>query len=90
MSILLTLEIVSVDPVQNVESSVRSQSKKIVRSDRLGLASFLHHEQLGQNGHRLQVDGERPQDFHKAELVVEQQRQNGAGAKEKFDPEINC
>ena len=68
---ILTLKIVSVDPVENVEPPVRSQGKEIVGGDGLGLTGLLHHEQLRQDGHRLQVDGERPQDFHHAELVVE-------------------
>lgn len=31
--------------------------------DGLGLTSLTDHEELGQDGHRLQVDGERPQDL---------------------------
>lgn len=31
--------------------------------DGLGLAGLADHEQLGQDGHRLQVDGERPQNL---------------------------
>ena len=69
--LILTLKIVSIDPVENVEPSVRSQGKEIVRRDGFGLTSFLHHKQLRQNGHGLQVDGEGPQDFHQAEFVVE-------------------
>ena len=56
----LTLEIVSVDPVENVKPSVRSQGKEIVRSDGFGLTGLLHHKQLRQNGNGLQVNGEGP------------------------------
>ena len=70
----LTFEVVSVDPVEDVESAVDSQSEEIVRGDGLGFASLLDHEELRQDGHRLQVDGEGPEDLHQGELVVEQQR----------------
>ena len=67
---LLTFNIVSVDPVENIESSVRAEGKEVVGRDGLGLASLLDHEQLGKDGHRLQVDGEGPEDLHEGELVV--------------------
>ena len=31
--------------------------------DTLGLARFADHKQLWKNSHRLQIDGERPQDL---------------------------
>jgi len=58
--IVEALEIVSVDPVENVKPSVRSQGKEIVRSDGFGLTGLLHHKQLRQNGNGLQVNGEGP------------------------------
>ncbi len=57
-----------------------------MRCDRLGLAGLLDHEKLGQDGHGLQVDGERPQDLHHAELVVQDERQNHAGPEEELNP----
>ena len=53
----LTFEVVSVDPVEDVESAVDSQSEEIVRGDGLGFASLLDHEELRQDGHQLQVVG---------------------------------
>ena len=47
---MLTLKIVSVNPVENVQSTIGSQGKQIMRSDRFGLTSFLHHKKLWQNG----------------------------------------
>lgn len=82
-----TLEIVSVDPVENVQSSIRSQGKQVVRCDGLSLAGFLDHKELGQNSNGFQIDGECPEDFHKAKFVVEHKSQNGGGTQEKFDPE---
>ena len=86
---MLTFEIVSEDPVENVESSIRAESKKIVRGDGLGLAGFLHHEKLRQNGDGLQINGKSPQNFHKAKFVVEHKSQNGDGTQKELNPEKN-
>ena len=59
-----------VNPVQNIESPVGSESKEIMAGDRLRLPRFTNHEELGQNGNTLQVDGEGPEDLHHGELVV--------------------
>ena len=56
--------------------------------DRLGLAGLLDHEQLRQDGHRLEVDGEGPEDFHQRELVVQHQRKKDGGADQKLNPKI--
>lgn len=56
-------EVVAVDPVQEVKATVGAESEEVVRSDGLRLTSLADHEQLGQDGHRLQVDGESPQDL---------------------------
>ncbi len=81
------LEVVTVDPVQDVQTPVRSEREEIMRCDRLGLARLGHHEELRQNGHRLQIDGERPEHLHNAELVIEEERQNRHGTHEELDPE---
>merc|ERR1712166_315554 len=62
--IIEALEIVSVDPVENIESSVCAQGKKIVGCDGFGFACFLDHEKLGQDGHRFQINRKGPQNFH--------------------------
>lgn len=81
-----SLVIVSVDPVEDVESSVRSEGEEIVRSDGLSLAGFRDHKQLGKDSDGLQVDRESPQDFHRGEFVVQDQGQNRSGTEEKFNP----
>ena len=58
-----SLKVVTVDPVENVEGAVGAEGKQVVAGDRLGLARLADHEELRQDGHRLQVDGERPQDL---------------------------
>jgi len=71
--VIKAFAIVSVDPVEDVEATVGAESKQVVAGDALSLSSFGHHEELGQNGHALQVDGEGPEDLHDAELMVENQ-----------------
>ena len=48
--------VVAVDPVENVEAAVGAEGKEVVAGDALSLPSLGHHEQLGKDGHRLQVD----------------------------------
>ena len=55
--------------------------------DRLGLPGLGDHEELGQDGHGLQVDGEGPEDLHDAELVVDDQGEQDAGAEQKLHTE---
>jgi len=78
--------VVSVDPVENVEGPVGSQCKQVVACDRLGLSGLAHHEELGEDGHALQVDGEGPQDLHHRKLVVQRYGQQGSRAQQKFNP----
>ena len=81
------LVVVAVDPVENVESAVGAEREEIVAGDGLGLAGLGDHEELGQDGDTLQVDGEGPQDLHHAELVVDDQRQQDAGAEQELHAE---
>ena len=55
--------------------------------DGLRLVSLADHEQLGQDGHTLQVDGEGPQDLHHAELVIDDKTEEDAGAKKELNSE---
>jgi hypothetical protein len=48
-----TFKVVSVDPVEDVESAIDSKGEEIVGGDGFGFTSLLDHEQLGQDGHRL-------------------------------------
>lgn len=57
------LSLVSPDPVSQVERPVQPQEEQVVGSNSLGLSSLADHEELGQNGHRLQVDRESPEDL---------------------------
>jgi len=80
------LSVVAIDPVENVETTVRAESEQIVAGNTLGLTSLGHHEQLGQDGHRLQIDREGPQDLHQGKFVVQKKGKKNRRAKEKLDP----
>lgn len=60
------------DPVEEIEGPIHAQAEQVVGGDRLRLASLADHEQLRQDCHRLQVDGERPQDLQESEVVVDE------------------
>lgn len=54
---------VPVDPVRDVQATVEAERKEVVGRNRLGFTCPLQHEELGQDSDRLEVDGERPEDF---------------------------
>lgn len=54
---------VPIYPVRNVESPVRAECGDIVGSDGFRLSGSLDDEELGEDSHRLQPDGERPKDL---------------------------
>ena len=85
--VIETLRVISVDPVEDVETAVGAESKEIVAGDRLGLPGLADHEELGQDGHALQVDGEGPEDLHHAELVVDHECQEDARSQQELHPE---
>ena len=81
------LDVVSVDPVEDIEAAVGAESEEIVAGDGLSLASLADHEELGEDGDALQVDGEGPEDLHDTELVVEDQSQEDARSEEELHSE---
>ena len=50
----------------------------------LRLPRLSDHEELGEEGDALQVDGECPEDFHHRGLMVEPQSQDEAGYEEEL------
>lgn len=62
---------VSVDPVRDVQGSVKTQGSEIVGRDGLGLPCPLQHEELGHDGNRLEPNGEGPEDLRQRVLVRE-------------------
>lgn len=59
------LKVETPDPVEEVKGPIQPQAEQVVGGDRLSLPGLADHEELRQNCHRLQVDGERPQDLQK-------------------------
>lgn len=55
--------VVAPDPVGNVESTVEAQEEKVVCRDGLCFPCLADHEELRKDSHRLQVDGEGPEDL---------------------------
>ena len=53
----------------------------------LRLPGLSDHEELGEDGDALQVDGEGPEDLHDAELVVEDDSQEHGGSQEELHSE---
>lgn len=76
--LVLCVEGQSVDPVGNVQGAVNSEGKQIMCCNGLGLASSLQHEELGQNRHRLQPDGEGPDELQDGVLNREQNSHDGS------------
>lgn len=72
---------VSVDPGEDIEQAVRTQSEEVVGSKCVVSLGVLQQEDLGEDGDRLQVLAKGPKDG--AELMkglaVEQQSKNHAG-----------
>lgn len=50
-------------PVGYVEGSVEAEEEQVVGGDGLCLTGLGNHEELRHYGHRLQEDGEGPQDL---------------------------
>lgn len=83
--IALTLSRPPPDPVGDIERPVQSQRKEVVRGNRLGLAGALEHEQLREDGDRLEPDAEGPEDLRQGVLVGPDQGEGCGGAKEVLD-----
>lgn len=63
--IVVSLGEVPVDPVEQIQRPVAAQRKQVMAGDALRLARLRDEEQLRQNGHRLQVDGECPENLQR-------------------------
>lgn len=68
------LKVETPDPVEEVKGPIQPQAEQVVGGDRLSLPGLADHEELRQNCHRLQIDGERPQDLQGREVVVNENR----------------
>lgn len=85
--IVVSLGVVPVDPVEQIQGTVRTQREQVMAGNALRLARFADEEQLGQDGHRLQVDRERPEHLQRREAGVDQQGQHEARQQQELDAE---
>jgi hypothetical protein len=85
--LVLGLGEVTVDPVGDVQRAVAAQGEQIVGGDGLGLTSALEHKQLREDSHRLEPDGEGPEDLGEGVLVREKDCENGGATEEVLDAE---
>lgn len=69
--VIEAFEVEAINPVEDVETPVGAEGEEIVAGDRLCLPCLADHEQLRQDGHRLEVDGEGPEHLHGGKLVIE-------------------
>lgn len=76
--VVVSLGVVPVDPVEQIQGTVGTQRKQVMTGNAFRFARFADQEQLRQDGHRLQVDGERPQNLQWSEAGVNQKRQHEA------------
>lgn len=81
------LGVISVDPVEDVETAIHSQHEQIVTSDCFSFSSFRHHEQLRKNCASLKVDGESPENLSDGEGMVYDQSQDKAGSQQELNTE---
>jgi len=69
----IPLGVVAVDPVDQVQATVEAKGKEVMGVNSLSLSCNLEHVKLGEDGHSLQPDGERPKD------LSEEERGRGGG-----------
>ena len=74
--VIEALIVISVDPVCEVQSTVGAENEDIAEDERLSFAGLSDHEELGDDGDTLQVDGECPENLHHRELMIDPQSQD--------------
>jgi len=85
--IIESFEVVAVNPVEDVESAVGTESKQVMGGDGLSFSGFGHHEELGEDGHAFQIDGESPKNLHDTELMVQDKGEDSNRSEEEFHTE---
>lgn len=80
---VVLLRVRAVDPIQNVQATVGTHAKDVVTSQVLHFSVTLQDNQLGQNGHRLQVNGKGPKQLHDAKIRNARSNHMGKGGKNK-------
>lgn len=74
-------------PIEDIQPAIRAQRKQIMSRDGFGRSCSLKHVQLRHDCNRLQVDAERPEDFHDRKFMIDQQAQNKCRDQKKLNTE---
>lgn len=75
------------DPIDDIERSITSETKDIMRSDVLDLTRFLEKEELWDNGDRFKKDGKGPDDFKDCQSEVKNDGADGSTDVEELGSE---
>ena len=62
--------------MEDVEDTIESQEKYVMRSDVFNLFELVNHEQLRQNSQRLKPDTERPCEIHRIKRLMNDNSQH--------------
>jgi len=81
------LSVVSVDPVEDVETTVHAQHEQVVTGDGFSLSGLGHHKQLRKYRTSLKVDRESPENLSDGEGVVENKSQNNTRSQQELHSE---
>lgn len=68
-------EVEAPDPIHEIQGAIEAEEEQVVSGDGLGFSGLADHEQLWEDGHGLQVDGERPHDLQRREVMVDEEGQ---------------
>lgn len=82
----MRLREVSVDPVDEIESTICSEEEDIVACKVVNVSSSLQEHQLWNNSNCLHPQGECPHDLSEGELVVDQESERKTGRNEEVMP----
>lgn len=77
-------EVEAPDPVEEIQGTIEAQEEQVVGGDGLCFPSLTDHEELRKDGHRLQVDGESPQDLQQKSRTTSALRTPKLGFKRRF------
>lgn len=79
--------VVSVDPVEDVETTVHTQHEQVVTGDGFSLSGLGHHEELRKDRTSLKVDRESPENLSDSKGVVENKSQNDTRSQQELHTE---
>jgi len=85
--VIEALIVVSVDPVEDVEQLVESQSHKVEENDWFHSLGVVGDRELGDDGDSFQVHRECPEYLHHDKLMVDEKSENSGPNDEDFNPD---